>query len=525
MTVKRRSMRIWVAALAGAALLLGGCAPADGGGGTKPSEEVSSEPVAGGVAQIVEVSSPTSMDPARIRNIYVGNTVLGNALYGQLLTDDAETAELQFSLLEDFATDDEGKTFTLTIRDGVTFSDGSPFTAAAIQYGWERLLDPETRSGDVGVARLVEAYEVVDDRTLRITMTDPMPSFPHAVLGTHLNWIAQPEALEAGTEAFDAAPIGAGPFVLDSWSRQDVVVLERNEQYWDAPRPYLDRIELRGIVDLSQRYNAVLSGQADLATETGAENIGRAEEGGLTAVMHPVGGGGGWTINTSKPPFDDVRARQALISAIDLDAMNVASQGGYAIVPETLFVEGTPFFSDVPLPGYDPELAQRLFDELAAEGKPVDFAATFYATGTATFESLQAQLSQYDNVTVTADVRDLSEVGLLPLSGDFQLLSGSVLFGADPGPRIWVNLHSRGELNYSRISDPEMDAALDRASTSTDTEERVEAYRIVQERFAELVPYLLTGRPVAGYMANDNIHGMSMYGIGSLSPADMWIEP
>lgn len=93
----------------------------------------------------------------------------------------------------------------------------------------------------------VESTEAVDPLTLRVTMVEPNPQFGQAVVAGALNWVASPAALEQGREAFDQNPIGAGPFTLVNWARQDVVTLEKNPGYWDAPKPYLDTLEIRTV--------------------------------------------------------------------------------------------------------------------------------------------------------------------------------------------------------------------------------------------------------------------------------------
>ncbi|ALJ21206.1 ABC transporter substrate-binding protein [Microbacterium sp. No. 7] len=529
MISRKRSVATAFAALTVAALTLTACA---GNGGTPQGSESANggatsegEPVAGGIAQIIEPATPTSLDPARMQNLWYNASTIGNALYGALLRDDPVTGDLTYELLEDMTTDDGGKTFTVKVREGVTFSDGTPFTAEAVKYGWDRLRAPETGSADIGTSALVESTEVVDDLTLTVTLVTPIPNFPSAVIPTTMNWIAKPEALEAGQAAFDANPIGAGPFVLKNWARQDVVSLERNENYWNDPYPYLDGIEVRGMWDTSQRFNALIGGQADLVMESGAENLAKAEDSGFFNETLPLNAGSGFGLNTTKAPFDDVRARQALSYALDLEAFNLASLGGYGVIPETLFVDASPFHSDIPLHTYDPEKAQELFDELAAEGKPVDFKVTFFAGSSTQYEALQAQLNEYDNVTIGADQRDPSEAGLVTLAGDFQITTTSILVGAEPDPRLGLFLHSDGRQNYTRISDAELDAALEAGRHATDLDERIEAYETVQERVVELTPYVFTSRISAGVMANDEINGITRYGIGSMWPATLWLAP
>src|SRR5690606_4240220 len=110
--------------------------------------------------------------------------------------------------------------------------------------------------------------EVVDARTLKVTLRMPVPNYAQAVLNSSMNWIASPKALAKGQRAFDAAPVGAGPFTLRSWSRHDKIELVRNPRYWDAPKPYLDAILLRATPDSTQRLSSLTSGDVDVSVDT-----------------------------------------------------------------------------------------------------------------------------------------------------------------------------------------------------------------------------------------------------------------
>lgn len=200
--------------------------------------------------------------------------------------------------------------------------------------------------------------------------------------------------------------------------------LERNPDYWDAPRPYLDSLELRAVSDANQRVNMMVSGGADLASESSWAALAKADQAGLVTDAVPVGGGQYLVMNTRRAPFDDPRAREAVSAAVNLDDINTAVFEGHGEVPDTLFPESSPFHADIPLRQDDPERAQQLFDELAAEGKPVEF--TFTATSLVEIrsvaESLQAQLAAYDNVDVQVEVLDIA--GYMPRTAarDFDMI-------------------------------------------------------------------------------------------------------
>ncbi|MFT4234291.1 MAG: ABC transporter substrate-binding protein [Microbacterium sp.] len=507
-------------------LALGGCS-ADGGASDESSETATAvEPQSGGVLRVIESSVIAGLDP--VQASYPTTTPLSySAIYGNFLVPDPETGEYECGLCESFETSDNGATWDISLRDGITFSDGTPFDAEAVKYNWERIKDPANgASASLGFAQQIDTIEVVDDLTLRLTMTELNPGFKSQFTTYVLQWIASPTALAKGTEEFNKNPIGAGPFLFESWTQGGVLRVVRNPDYYDAPRPYLDAMEIQGVADTTQRVNALLAGSADLIMDTTPSDFATAEASGFVVSKYTFNGGQAFMMNMSKPPFDDIRARQALAYALDLDAISDAATGGYPAVPSTLFNESSPLYADIPLATYDPEKAQELFDELAAEGNPLEFTYTLFPTQSsqATFEALQAQLGEYDNVTVVADQRDGSEAGTIAPSGDFQMLPWSLTF-ADPIGRLWGALHSEaGTTNYTHIADPALDAALDAANVAgDDDEELAKQFEIVQERLAELVPYIIYGELYTGTISSDKVNGIELYGFTTPQASGLWL--
>ncbi|MGC7101496.1 ABC transporter substrate-binding protein [Amycolatopsis lurida] len=483
------------------------------------------DPVAGGSATILTITEPRSLDPASLSNAWAFHSVLGNALYGTLMTNDSKSNEIQYRMAESFTTKDNGATFELKLRQGLIFSDGSPLDAEAVKAGWDRVADPATGSSSIREAATINGTRVVNPTTLEVTLWTPVPHFAQSVVVSALNWIASPAALKAGQQSFDANPVGAGPFTLKSWTRQDKIELVKNPEYRDAPKPYLDAITLRAVPDTTQRLNTLTSGGAQVAIDTNWRSIDQARQRGFPVDVQPLGGGQGLMMNTRRAPFTDVRARQAIAAALDLNALNVSVYNGKGEVPRTLFPESSPFYADIPLAGTDREKAQRLFDELAAEGKRVSFTFTGYPTPEAkgTAEGVQAQLSAFGNVDVHIRTVDLAETAAIYAARDFDMIISSVL-PTDPEPQLWNVLHGQSRANNSGIDDPRMNEALQTGRTAASTEERKTAYEVVQERMAELVPVLLYNRASPAVETAPDVHGVVQYGQGSLLPEELWIK-
>lgn len=515
----RRRKPFVAALLLACAALLTAC-----GGGASAPAAVPGQPVPGGSIAIAMIGEPRNLDPMSLGNAGPITAVLGNALYGTLLTDVPGTSEIRPGLAESLTSDDGGSTYTLTLRPGLTFNDGTPLDAAAVAANWTRQKDPAVGSQYQFEVGHIAATEVVDATHLRIRLVTPLVSFPRLIIPTSLNWIASPTAMEAGKQAFDAKPVGAGPFVLDRWTRNGAIELSRNARYWDAPKPYLDRLTITVAKDTNQRWNSVQTGNVDLAVESSWLNIDQARNAGMTVDVADLNGGLYIAMNARRAPFDDLRARRAVAAALDIESLITTVYDGHGEIPKTLFTPRSPHFGDTPLPTPNRDEAQRLFDELAAEGKPVKFTfMSFPSTeNQAIAQSVQTQLRAFRNVQVEVQVVDLAVSGSIRRTHDFDMVVQAAAF-TDPDPKLWEILHSSSSQNMPGVSDPETDAALEQGRRSTDPEERRAAYDRVSQRLAVTTPMLFFLRSPEATIANPNVGGIVQYGLGSLVSAELWI--
>jgi len=518
--LRRRTRRTIsaVAAAVSVALVLTACGS---GGSVATADAEVGDPVHGGTVRIVQGGEPRSLDPATLVNAWVSNSLIGNALYGTLLVNDPATGDPSPVLAESFDTIDGGTTFELTLREGITFTDGTAYDAEAVRYNWERMRDPAAGSPSLIQASQIEALEVADPLTLRVTLRAPNPHYGQAVLWSGLNWIASPAALDGGRQAFDEQPVGAGPFTMTQWRRQDRIILERNPGY--EPAPYLDRIELIHNGDTNQRVNTVIAGEAGVAVEGSWASLGRAEDAGLRTLVQPTGGGQFLALNTRRAPFDDERARRALALAIDIDALNDVVFAGRAELPRTLFDESSPFHTDIAVPAHDPQAAQELFDELAAEGRPVSFTFLAYTSveNKAVAEAVQAQLSAFDGVDVRVEVLEFASAlpRLNTYDFDVAITSATIL---DPDTALWSNFHGDSTGNFTGIDDAELNTAIDEGRRAADLDARIAAYEIAQQRIVDLNPVVWYIRTAPAAVLGDGVHGVQMYGMGSIRPELLW---
>lgn len=519
---RRNRVTALLAAVFSATLVLSACGGSGGGVAGSSATADAGDPVAGGNGRVYQVSEPRSLDPAALSNNWANYGILGNALYGTLMVNDTETFDIEYKMAEDFSTTDGGKTFTLKLRPGLQFSDGTPLDAAAVKFNWDRMREPGLGTTSQRYAVMIADNTVVDPTTLKVTLAETNPHFGQAVTVSVLNWIASPIALARDRAAFDEAPVGAGPFTLTRWARQDVMELAKNPNYWDAPKPYLDTLTLRSSADTNQRYNTISTGGADLSPETSWQTLAKAEETGLQTDVAPMGGGQYLAFNFRRAPFDDERARRAVALAVDVDALNVAVSNGAAEIPRTLFAESSPFYSDISLQETNKEEAQRLFDELAAEGKPLSFTFTAFQAVRSTAEAVQAQLSAFDNVEMKVDVVESTAGQQIQAERNFEMFVTAALV-QDPDSDLWNMFHQDAVQNFTGIKDQELSDALDAGRVAESESDRKAAYEIVQERLAATTPGVWYSRVPTSMIASQDIHGLALYGYGSLLPEELWL--
>lgn len=503
----RRRRRALAALAAAVALAVSGCSGVAGG----------APPGAGGEARIVlGVEAVRGLDPAGLFNLTPsGDANRMAAIYDLLFSLDSSTGEVRPRLGRSLTANERGDEWRMVLRPGVRFTDGTPLDAAAVKFNYDRIKDPATASP---LADLLDGVTVRTDGEygLVLSLAEPNRAFDR-IVATSLAFIASPTAIRTDPD-FANNPVGAGPFKLDEWVRDYRMTLVRNEDYWQPDRPYLAKVTFLPLRDPLQRVNMVATGQADAAvpgSELSYMKFARSD--GLEVASAEAGGGVMLMLNTKRPPFDDVRARRAVRLALDVDDMASVIDPG-ASAPSGLYGPSSPYRTGAARPAHDPAGAQRLFDELAAEGKPVEFTASVATSGffVRTAEYLQSRLGRYDGVRVEIETLDNATIDQKVFSQrDFQM-SAQIVHLSDPEPNLSKLLARDGQTNYMGFADPEMDRALEDGRTAASEQERRRAYATVEKIVAEEVPVLSVRNQQPYTVHSPDLRGLTLQGDGSL---------
>ena len=302
-------------------------------------------------------------------DVVVAANIFDTYLY---LTDDGEYLPW---LAEEVTMSDDARVFTMRLRPGVTFHDGTPLDAAAVQYNFDRIVNPDTQSrAAIGDLASYERTEIVDDLTVTVHFADPHPAFWFALSDWRAGGPHSPTALEADPEGFARAPVGTGPFKFVEWIERDHITLERYEDYdWPYPRaghsgPALpERIVFRTIPEDQSRVIAVTTGEVDAAMRIPPQSVAELSSNSDISIVSRVLPGTGviLVVNGSKAPTDDLAVRQALQWAIDPAIVSrvgyfnswEAHLGSVMSAPNPSFVDLSDMY------GFDVEQAEQILED------------------------------------------------------------------------------------------------------------------------------------------------------------------
>lgn len=506
-----------LAALAGAAALglaLTGCTSAASSGG-------SDEPTSGGTLTYASGDAePTCLDP------HVGGNypqaLVSSQFLESLVSLDADGAIIPW-LADSWTVSPDGLSWEFTLKDGVTFTDGTPLDAAAVQANIAHLQDPETGSstGYLALAK-VTGTEAVSDSVVRLTLAQPDSALLESLAQPWLA-IESPTALMRSQDENCAAPVGTGPFIVDSWVKQNAITLVRNEDYSSPPADaehdgpaYLEEIVWRFIPDSASRYAALQAGEVDVIDNAQPDTISQAEA--SDTIVHldapRPGASNRIELNSGKAPFNDAAVREAFIRSANIDDAVASLFQGSAERSSSALSSVEPLGVSRPdLFDYDPDAAAKLLDgagwaEKDSDGYRVkDGVRLTVVFPVSTNQSIPAEQSLFEQIQATAKETGFDvQLTKLDLSSWYTAL-GSNAYDAVSAPYTKIGpdvlrilFHSDGITpapsgyfaNHAQVNDPELDSLLTEAnqvSTGStnggDADQRAALYEDAQDLILE----------------------------------------
>lgn len=445
---------------------------------------------------------PVGLDPHINASAELGIPL--RAVYDTLVYRDAETLEFVPGLAESWVTSEDGLEYTFTLRQGVMFHDGTAFDADAVRVNIERIMSPETQS--LKAAQLLgplRSVEVIDPAHVKLILSEPFAPLLDGLSQPYLGMASPTRLAEHDLLTYQFHQIGTGPYRLEEYVPNDRLVLTRFDEYAWGPDvvsnkvlPAVDRIVFRFYEDPATRALALESGEAQVMGEllpTDARRLANANEIKLIEAKVP-GQPLQFFFNTTRIPTSNLAVRQALILATDRQAIVQTVYQGYAPIAYGPITSATLY--------YDPQIETKYAYDL------VQAVALFNSSGWVDSDddgwrddngqNLEIKLvtppwglspdvaqlleQQWEaNLQVQVSIEQVASFPMLSdvaATGDYDAI-GLNFFGLDP---IVLNSFylSTGRLNWSRLSDPELDTLLMDAQREVDPLKRAALYAQIQ---------------------------------------------
>ncbi|WP_422646935.1 ABC transporter substrate-binding protein [Actinoalloteichus caeruleus] len=458
-------------------------------GCTTPTSERTDEVRAGDSIVLAEVAEPATLHPL------LGYAEQGKGkFYDGLLTHDAERVTRPALALEEPEPSTDGTTWTVRLREDVTFHDGSPLGAEDVVATYRAAIDPASGSLVAAGLDVVESVTELDDHTVQFDLRHPHASFPDLlVLG-----IVPSEDVAAGPlvdSPLNTQPVGTGPYRLVEWIQGERMVWEANEDYWDGA-PEIDQVTVVFGLGFEERVRGMGDRELDGAVLHPWEARDLPEQTELEVVHHDSGEFRAVTLPSGHPVAGDPAIRLALNLAVDRAGMVADVLGGHGQPAHTPFPPTLPEFVD-PEASFvlDAPQARRMLENegwdlddgeevRTREGTPARFTLLHPVDDPLSAELAAAFAEGAASIGVEVGVEGLPWEDILPRAGrDAVVVShGNPL---DPDLQGYPSLHSSSvaEANLGRYDNPQVDASLDAARLGLDQAERTAHYRAAQRAY------------------------------------------
>lgn len=415
-----------------------------------------------------------------------------------------------------------GNVWTIKLREGVKFHDGTPFNADAVVHHWERILNPENKYRGRSAVSPILSVDKVTDLTVKFNLKHAWLPFLPSISTTRnlMSIIPSPRAVEAGGQ--NRSPVGTGPFKFEEWQSGEKFVVVRNPGYWQKGKPHLDKIIFKSMTDPQTRFASLKTGQVQIAWMDRGNILQKAQvDPSLQLYQSEDNGAEIFILNTSKAPLDDINVRRALAHAnnIDMQVQMVYKNS----IPAVHHPLGDDYkCQDDGYLEYSPEKAKELIE---AHGQPVEIEILHSSSKRGRdIGELTQQLLKSVGVTANPVGLKFGPVIKKVIGGDYQVSTWRIPSRPDQGPAFFRMFHSKSRANFSRYKNPEMDKLLVAQRMETDPEKRKQLLCKIVRLINQDVPIIYRGGRRHSMIANQKVKGIKQITYGIVPLADAWIE-
>lgn len=476
---------------------------------------VSAEETDKTVVRINMESEPDNLDPW-LSAASDTEAVFHNVFEGLVLFD--ETGALIPGLAESWDISDDGLTYTFHLRDDVTFHNGKAFSAEDVVYTYEFLSGLGGEEALSSKFKNLTSVEAVDDYTVTMTLAEADAAF--------LQYTRRVAVLPKGYEDQSSAPVGTGPFVFEKYVPGQMVVLEKNEDYYDESRmPKIDEAQIYIMGDDSAVLTALQSGQLDagIVYADSADYL----TGDFTVNSSPQNMVQLFALNNSATPFDDVRVRQAFEYAVNKDQIIDGVFAGYATELYSNFSPVMSYFYNDELEDvytYDVDKAKELMAEAGYEDG-FDITITVPSNYQKHIDTAQVIAQQLKQINVNATIEPVEWGQWLEqvyTNADYQTTVVGLTGKLDPNDILgrYVSDYAK---NFMKYNNPDYDKLIEEAKTASD-EERVELFKECQKMLTDDAAAVWICDPNAIAVTRSDLKGYTFYPVSFIDLSKLYYE-
>jgi peptide/nickel transport system substrate-binding protein len=444
-------------------------------------------PKRGGILKVGLQADPTSLDPQKTSLTALFHVT--EHIYSALVRLNPDLT-VGPDLAQKWDISSDGKTYTFTLRQGVTFHSGKPLTSADVTYTFSRLLDKATASPNATLLAPVDTITAPDENTVVIALKQADASF--------LTNLTSPASVIINKDAVDKYgdltknADGTGPFIFKEYVPNTRVVLDRNPNYYETGKPYVDGLEMTIAADDTSRTAALRTGTVDFIEYAPLKDIPTLKSDSSLMMAGDQNTNIRFiALNVTRPPYSDVRVRQAIAMAIDRDAVLGPAVFGFGTATSEIFPPG--YWAGLGVKPAPPDIAKAK-QMLADAGYPNGFNTTILSWSQYSFLSnaavvVQEQLKQ---IGINADINLEENAAFIKdfLGNNFDLGVSGISAYVDPNDVYLRNFGTGQPMNAEHYSNPKVDDLIAQGVATTDQSKRKEIYQQLQQVLLDDAPWI-----------------------------------
>ena len=471
----------------------------------------------------------------------------GGFLYGRTVFDPIAivnaAGQVEPYLAQSITSNADFTAFTITLRPGIVFHDGTPLDANALHLNIEKSAT-SILTGPAFADQIASA-SVTGPLSVTINMKTSWAPFPYYLAQAQTGYIAAPSMLNNPNGT--SHPIGTGPFVFSEWIPNSHMTATANPHYWRKGYPYLNSITYKPIIDPNARVNALQTGEVDIIHTNSPTSLQQFRGDKKWAYYDNSGQVVGqptvqcMMLNTGAAPFNNKTLRTAMAKAVNQVQFAQVIDKGVDAPMRGLFLPGSPYYTPTAYPAHDPAGAAKLVKQVQQQtGKPVSF--TLNSTSNSdVLRSAQFLQQAFQQAGMQVNINIIAQSTLIndALAGTYQATLWRQFGAVDPDLNyVWWSTQTVAPplaLNMARNSDPRIQTALLAGRTTSDKTARIKAYQKVNQYLAQDIPYIWFARDTWAAIANPKVQNFAnpktvkgskaiAFDEGVLWPTQMWVS-